>query len=88
MPSENTEQRKLTAIMFTDMVGYNARAVLRWLGTMRRPGDRTARAHLGLLQPIRPLSLAPRHHASEKLRPHKRAAMMVMDFADQALATL
>jgi len=24
VPSENTEQRKLAAIMFTDMVGYNA----------------------------------------------------------------
>ena len=24
MPSENTEQRKLAAIMFTDMVGYSA----------------------------------------------------------------
>src|SRR5256885_5512306 len=26
MPSENTEQRKLAAIMFTDMVGYSALA--------------------------------------------------------------
>jgi len=26
MPSENTETRKLTAIMFTDMVGYSALA--------------------------------------------------------------
>ena len=24
VPSENTEQRKLAAIMFTDMVGYSA----------------------------------------------------------------
>ena len=24
MPAENTEQRKLAAIMFTDMVGYSA----------------------------------------------------------------
>ena len=24
MPSENTEQRKLAAILFTDMVGYSA----------------------------------------------------------------
>ena len=26
MPSENTEQRKLAAIMFTDMVGYSSLA--------------------------------------------------------------
>jgi len=26
VPSENTEQRKLAAIMFTDMVGYSARS--------------------------------------------------------------
>jgi len=29
MPSENTEQRKLAAIKFTDVVGYSALS-LRW----------------------------------------------------------
>jgi hypothetical protein len=30
VPSENTEQRKLAAVMFTDMVGCSALALRNW----------------------------------------------------------
>src|SRR5919204_2758928 len=55
MPSENTEQRKLAAIMFTDMVGYSALA------------QRNDKLALELLEEHRALlrEIFPRFHGAE-----------------------